>query len=127
MTSLGFTKENLFSGSLDRTVKVWSAAELGYIESLFGHSAGICGLSTLGERIVTCSADKTCRVWKISEESQLVYQDASGYSVDVVTFLNDSMFCSGGQDGSVSLWSGAKRKPVSVFIFVKLLFIVDCI
>lgn len=31
----------LFSGSTDRTVKVWDADQMAYVETLFGHSADI--------------------------------------------------------------------------------------
>jgi hypothetical protein len=45
------------------------------LEHSFGHQAGITALDALSrERAVTCSADKTYRLWKVVEESQLLFQ-----------------------------------------------------
>ena len=44
----------LFSGSLDRTIKVWNLDEMCYVETLFGHQDQITGLAALmRERCVT--------------------------------------------------------------------------
>jgi len=77
------------------------------------------------------SADRTCRWWKVEEEVQLVlrgggrsrtHPDTPGStapgaefvenSIDVVCMLDDSHFVSGGNSGSISLWSTGKKKPI---------------
>ena len=88
----------LFSCSLDRTVKVWNVDELTYVETLyvkreccvlslknllssvsvicrFGHQDVITSIDCLSkERPITAGGnDRTLRVWKLIEESQLVY------------------------------------------------------
>lgn len=66
---------DLFSGSFDRTVKSWSLDDMGYLDTLFGHQAEVLSIDMLrNERAVTSAADRTCRVWKISESSQLVFR-----------------------------------------------------
>lgn len=64
------------------------------------------------ERPITCSSDHTIRLWKVSEQSHLVYRGAKS-GVDVVKYLSDDDFVSGSQDGSISLWKAALKKPKS--------------
>ncbi|KAF2280811.1 WD40 repeat-like protein [Westerdykella ornata] len=81
ITSLSFRRgtEQLFSASADRTIKIWSASELAYIETLFGHQDTILGvaggLEINQETCVSVGArDRTARLWKVVEESQLVFR-----------------------------------------------------
>jgi len=53
----------------------------------------------------------TIRIWKIIEESQLVFQ-GSGHSLDCVKLLDEQHFISGGDDGSICLWGLQKKKPL---------------
>jgi len=66
----------LYSGSFDRTVKVYdlSSSVMGYVETLFGHQDHVLGLDALrGENCVSVGCrDKTLRYWKIAEETQIV-------------------------------------------------------
>lgn len=105
----------LFSCSSDRTVKVWNVTDAGivYVETLFGHEDMVASIDALHmERAITCgAADHSIRVWKIVEESQLVFHGHSG-SIDCVCFINGNHFFSGASDGSLSLWSLLKKKPI---------------
>jgi len=65
----------LFSCSFDRSVKVWDVDQLVYVETLFGHQDKILAIDSLSkERCLTCGArDRSVRLWKIIEESQLLF------------------------------------------------------
>ncbi|WFD24828.1 pre-rRNA processing protein [Malassezia equina] len=127
----------LLSASYDRTVKLFDASQLSYIETLFGHQEAIQDLSCLrAERAVTVGGrDRTCRLWKIREESQLVFRggtrskaqalleggdlvdtptknEVQEGSIDCVAMIDDHHFVSGSDNGSLSLWSVAKKKPL---------------
>uniref|UniRef100_A0A182RA19 Uncharacterized protein n=1 Tax=Anopheles funestus TaxID=62324 RepID=A0A182RA19_ANOFN len=103
----------LFSCSADRTVKVWSLDEMVYIETLYGHQSQISGIDALTlERIVTSGGmDQSLRIWKVAEESQLVFNSiAEDFSA--VKFVSNDLFVSGSVEGSFSLWSSGKKKPL---------------
>lgn len=80
ITSLGFRigTHELYSASLDRTVKLWNISPpvLAYVDTLFGHQDAVTDLKVLStEACVTAgSRDKTTRYWKILEETQLVFR-----------------------------------------------------
>ncbi|KAL8914602.1 MAG: hypothetical protein Q9171_000783 [Xanthocarpia ochracea] len=132
----------LYSSSKDRTIKTWSLDELGYMETLFGHQDEVVDIAALTlERCVSVGArDRTARLWKVVEESQLVFRGggtsekrtsnprenfvngettkfpprvsyAEG-SIDRVAMVDEETFVTGSDNGSLSLWSLHKKKPV---------------
>ncbi|KAM0791198.1 hypothetical protein ACM66B_005680 [Microbotryomycetes sp. NB124-2] len=148
----------LFSSSFDRTVKVFDVSTLSYIETLFGHQDCIQHISALRAEVAVSAGgrDKTCRFWKVAEESQLVLRgggasrlrnvldganEDEGFeqgdvvemdrekkrqrqreraqakfvegSIEVVAMVDDSTFLSGGDSGSICLWSTSKKKPIA--------------
>lgn len=146
VTALAFRKgsNQLFSASRDRTVKIFSLNEFAYVETLFGHQDAVVAVSALGqEKCVTAGArDRTARLWKVVEESQLVfrgggapgthkalqtlrraYEDDSGIelqddeayhegSMDQVAMIDDDTFITASDNGSMSLWNVNKKKAV---------------
>ncbi len=101
----------LFSGSLDRSLYIWSLEDMTYVDTLFGHQSPILGLDSLqGDRALTCGADRTCRVWKIPEESQLVFR-GNCVNIESCAYVTSSEWVTGDGQGSVQLWNSAKKKP----------------
>ncbi|KAK0544305.1 pre-rRNA processing protein [Tilletia horrida] len=167
ITSLAFRlhSSELYSASLDRTLKLFDAAQGSYIETLFGHQDPVLSISTLRAELAISAGgrDRTCRWWKIRDESQLVFRaggkskirevleggdlarllekeeaaaadagsaGAAGASqskgkiklkeemnfvegsVDCVAMIDDQHFLSGGDSGTIALWSITKKKPI---------------
>ncbi|KAM9226985.1 uncharacterized protein RG961_006126 [Leptosomus discolor] len=114
---LSFRKgtHQLYSASHDRCVKVWNVAENAYVETLFGHQDVITGLDSLSrECCVTAGGrDGTVRLWKIPEESQLVFCGHQG-SIDCIQLINEEHMVLGADDGSVALWGLTKKKPLTL-------------
>lgn len=113
---------------------MWNADDISYIETLFGHQDLITSIDTLAkERCLTSgSRDRTARLWKILEESQLVFRagggisisedlvvmdelkkekkidaGAAGGSIDVVAMLDEDHFITGSDSGYLQINSRA--------------------
>lgn len=114
VNGISFRKDShqMFSCSDDKGVKVWSLDEMVYVETLFGHQNQITSVDSLyKERALTSGgSDRTLRVWKIVDESQLVYSGHSG-SIDEVKYINEEIFLSCGDDGSLCVWNLSRKKP----------------
>ncbi len=63
--------------------------------------------------MITCGHDGQVLLWKINEESQLLYKTQVHFT-DTICALNDSYFLTGGEHNSISLWSLGKKKPIKV-------------
>ena len=135
VTSLAFRRgtNQLYSSSADRTVKIWD--ELAYIETLFGHQDQVIDVASLAlERCVSVGArDRTARLWKVVEQTQLVFRGGGGSekrrlrnkdgdvagpksygegSIDRVALIDEELFVTGSDNGSISLWTLHKKKPI---------------
>lgn len=143
VSGLGFrmNTHQLFSASFDKSVKIWSVDDGAYVDSLFGHQSECTAVDVLRQdRAVSAGLDRTCRVWKIPEEAQMVYR-ASALATDCVKcvpltlcvpqihrqtlsgcmtgrvlrrYVTGTEWLSGNYDGSVALWSQLKKKPVHI-------------
>lgn len=132
----------LFTAGRDRTVKIWSLDELAYIETLYGHQDEIVDVASLTqEHCITVGArDRTARFWKVVEENQLIFNGGGARnslakkrrdaeldqeyvppknfhegSIDRVVMLDEETFITGSDNGSLSLWSIQKKKPVFTY------------
>ncbi|KAI9848683.1 MAG: pre-rRNA processing protein [Sclerophora amabilis] len=136
ITALAFHRSTntLFSASRDRTIKTWSLNELAYVETLFGHQDEVVDVASLGgqERCISVGArDRTARLWKVVEETQLVFRGGSNltrlpsslapdgkatsyaaHSIDCLACIDTTTFVTGSSAGSLSLWQISKKKPV---------------
>ena len=136
ITSLAFRRSTnqLYSSSKDRTIKTWSLNELAYVETLFGHQDEVVDVAALAEeRCLSVGArDRTARLWKVVEETQLVFRGGGGGekkprnqdkdvvakhtfaegSMDRVAMIDEESFVTGSDNGSLSLWTVHKKKPV---------------
>ena len=149
VTALSFqpSTNQLYSASRDRTVKVWSLNELAYVETLFGHQDSVVDIAAYPsvERCLSVGVrDRTARVWKVVEETQLVFRGGGGSSqpsskiqarkppsgnpmkgaiggetksyaegsIDRVAIIENDVFVTGSDNGSLCLWNSQKKKPV---------------
>ncbi|KAF7638952.1 hypothetical protein Mgra_00001476 [Meloidogyne graminicola] len=107
----------LFSASSDRSIIAWNMDEMGLMNRLYGHQDVIEQLDILQwPKVLSCGGmDKSCRFFKVIEESHLVFNGfAECISIDCVALINEEHFISGSADGSLYIWSMSRKKPVFV-------------
>jgi len=114
VTSLSFRSHSLdlFSGSEDRCIRHYNIDQMLYIETLYGHQAPITSLSChLKARPISTARDRTARVWKVAEESHLIFRGGSRTtSADCCASIKDGWFFTGHEDGVINLWNTEKKK-----------------
>jgi len=130
--SVAFSADNrkIVSGSMDKSIKVWNVLgnEQGHIASENnGHKDWVtCSRFSPNPEdpvIVTCSRDKTVKVWERKEdpndssvETIELKHNLKGHTnyVNSVTVSPDGSLCaSGGKDGVAMLWDLNEGKPLS--------------
>ena len=116
VTSLTFRTQThqLFSGSDDRCIRHYDLEHMTYMETLYGHQAGVTAMDChVKERPLSVGRDRTARAWKLSEDSHLIFRGGSKVpSADCVSIVRDDWFVSGHEDSSLSLWFTEKKKAV---------------
>ncbi|GJN23948.1 hypothetical protein PR202_gb11648 [Eleusine coracana subsp. coracana] len=113
--AFGPDSSELFSGSFDRSIMQWNAEDRTYMNCLYGHQNEILTMDALNkDRLLTVARDRTMHLWKIPEESQLVFRAPAAASLECSCFIDDKEFLSGSDDGSIELWSIMRKKPTHI-------------
>ncbi|ETO31922.1 WD-repeat protein, partial [Reticulomyxa filosa] len=116
----------IYSGSDDKTVRVWDVDNNKQIQSFNGHSRNVsCVKFSLyhyynSHRHVICSSsfDKTIRFWDFKHNQQL--QVFIGHiwgvrGIEFSSFSDGRYLCSGSEDRTICLWDVETSKSLHVF------------
>lgn len=104
----------LFSGSFDRSIKIWNVEDRAYVNTLFGHQSEVLTVDCLRkERVLATGRDRTMQLFKVPEESRLIFR-ASTSSLECCCLIDNDEFLSGSDDGNIELWGIQKKKPVYI-------------
>ncbi|KAG5832192.1 hypothetical protein ANANG_G00288490 [Anguilla anguilla] len=98
----------LASGSQDRTVKVWSLADLALLGVCRGHRRGVWSVqfSPMDQVLASASADGSVKLWGLQDFSCLKTFEGHDASVLKVVFVSrGSQLLTSGSDGLVKLWT----------------------
>lgn len=97
----------LFSGSLDRTIRVWDAADpsAACIKVLRGHEGGVTCLAVSNVFMVSGSEDQKIRIWTLDTLESIQILDGHHSSICAVYISEDaSTLCTGSHSRSIKLW-----------------------
>lgn len=128
INSIAFRRntDQLYAACADLKVRTYSINQFSQLEILYGHQDSVSDISALARE--TCvsvgSRDRTALYWKIADESRLTFRGGDSEkskksstpfhegSIDVVSMVDETHFVTGSDNGNISLWSLAKKKPV---------------
>lgn len=106
----------LASASADKTLRVWSVADLSLRAELSGHAAGVSDLSFSADGRFLCSAsdDRTLRLWDLTTDGGAApFKTLIGHTSYVVCCAfnpQSNLIASGGFDETVRLWDVKSSK-----------------
>jgi WD40 repeat protein len=120
VTSVAFSPDGrtIASGSKDKTIKLWNAANGSELRTLAGHTGSVGSVAfSLDSRIVASgSDDNTVKLWDAATGRELHTLLGHTNSVESVAFSSDGhTIVSGGDDGTLRFWTLA-GEPLAISI-----------
>jgi len=105
---------DLYSGSDDRCIRRYDLHSMTYVETLYGHQSPVTSIHCANKnRPVSVARDRTVRLWKVEEDSHLVFRPGGDVgSAECVSVIQDGWFVTGHDDGRLALWKEEKKRPV---------------
>ncbi|KAH9606106.1 hypothetical protein KSS87_021301 [Heliosperma pusillum] len=108
----------VFSGSEDRTARLFKLPELVEVASLVGHKQGIWSFeySPVDPCVLTASADKTIKLWSVRDHSCLKTFEGHISSVLRASFISQGeQLVSNDDDGLLKLWSVKSNECIASY------------
>lgn len=96
---------NVYSASLDRTVRVWSARRGKLLQTLEGHTGGVRALVLTVDTIYSGSQDHTVRVWRVKDGAHIRTLTGHTAGVRALAMAPSGNLYSGSMDQSIRVWS----------------------
>jgi TIR domain/WD domain, G-beta repeat len=111
--------QRLFSGGLDRTIKVWNLSTGKEIRTLTGHDNGVycVAISPDGQRLVSGSEDNTIKVWNLSTGREM--RTLIGHTSlikDVAISPDRRTLVSASADETIKVWNLSTGKEIRTLI-----------
>ena len=115
ITAMCFYAQRIYTGSLDKTVRVWELTETDCIQTLEGHTGAITCVDADAFKIISASSDLQIRIWNaLAPFSCLQIVLGHTRSVLCVHKPPGAYFCTGSSDCELKVWQivGTSSKPV---------------
>nr|XP_027200405.1 guanine nucleotide-binding protein subunit beta-like protein [Dermatophagoides pteronyssinus] len=95
----------------DKTVNIWSLEKQQFYKRLVGHTKNVTGVAVSPNTkfIVTCSLDKTVRLWNTMGEERFCFRPkGTEEAITCIVFSQEekrNLIIAGCADGSIKIWS----------------------
>lgn len=112
--SISVSGDNLFSGSRDKTIRVWDLYTGENISIIRGHTASIneIKLSPDGRWVVSASDDGSLRIWNSQTGKPLTLPQSMSFRILSVDVSRDGhLIACSGADGQVHIWRPDLAQP----------------
>ena len=98
--------EQIVSGSMDDTIKVWDLQSGRLLRSLKGHSFGVYSVAVTpdGKKVVSGSGDHTVKVWDLQSGRLLRSLEHTNSVFALAVTPDGSQVISGSQDSTLQVW-----------------------
>ncbi|CAG8668276.1 4626_t:CDS:2, partial [Gigaspora rosea] len=105
---VGSELSNIFySGSFDKTIKVWDISSQTCLKTLEGHSAGIQCLALSQSNLVSGSWDKSIIVYDVTKDYEFKHK-LLGHTAGIISLeinSNETLLFSGSVDKTIRIWN----------------------
>ncbi|XP_048562107.1 zinc finger CCCH domain-containing protein 17-like isoform X3 [Triticum urartu] len=87
--TLAVSATRLYSGSLDKTIRVWDLKNLQCVQTLSEHKASVTSVLCWDQKLLSCSLDKTVNVWAASDSGnlQLMHTHSEEHLLDMCYWI----------------------------------------
>ncbi|KAL7748930.1 E3 ubiquitin-protein ligase traf7 [Sorochytrium milnesiophthora] len=114
--SLCISGDRMYSGSSDRTIKVWDVQSLECVATWQGHQEGVNAIVVLEDgRVVSASNDKTVRIWDATTGTCLQSTTLSSEVLDVACstsiFHTSPLLFASTYDATITVLSADRLQP----------------
>ncbi len=110
--------QQLFSGSADKTIKIWNLANEEIIGTLEGHKSYVNSLaiSPDGQKLFSGSADKTIKIWNLTTGKVTnTLTGHSGFVNSVAIRPDGAIIASGSADKTIKIWNPTTGELIRTF------------
>jgi WD40 repeat protein len=98
--------EKLYTGSVDKSIRVWSTRDGAHIQTLEGHTDAVLVLLLgLDGRVYSASCDSTIRVWSGDDGAHLQTLEGHTGWITSLAWGPDGKLYSGSYDFTIRVWS----------------------
>ena len=111
--------QQVVSGSMDRTVRIWDLAKGKSKKVLQGHEKAVTCVqfSPDGQRIVSGSYDYTVRVWKLVRGKAIVLRGHEKLVTSVQFSTDAERVVSGSEDRTIRMWDIRQKRMIQCITF----------
>ena len=96
-------ENKLFSGSRDKTIRIWNTETYEEIATLRGHTGGVCCLTLHENKLFSGSNDKTIRIWNTETYEEIAVLRGRTSYVNCITHHENKLY-SGSVDKTIRIW-----------------------